>query len=178
MSQIDEELYKAALYGDLEKVKACLSKGADINAESNGQTPLMLVISSDDPAQRAALVKFFLDKGADPNFMGDDNCGVVFQAVLSMDAEVMELLLAADADPNFFIDCQSLYDCADMDYQYSMFEFSLPLEPTSKDQKTEEAWLDYLDRCAEMNKVEKPEILRVLRRYGAKTTLELDNMQK
>lgn len=173
MRQVDEELYNAALYGDLEKVKACLSRGADVNAVYDDETPLMAAIFSDDETSRAALVQYLLENGADPNFMGIENCGVVFEAVLVMDARVMEMLLIAGANPNFLIDRQSLYDCADTDYQYSMFEFSLPFAPSSKDQETEDAWLDFLDRCADKNNVEKPMILRVLRKYGAKTTLEM-----
>lgn len=174
MRQVDEELYNAALYGDLEKVKTCLSRGAEINAVYDDESPLMAAIFSDDETSRAALVQYLLENGADPNFMGIDNCGVVFEAVLIMDARVMEMLLIAGANPNFMMDAGSLYDCAELDYRYEIFEFSLPIEPTEKDQENEEAWLDYLDRCAEQRQVEKPDFLRLLRKYGAKTAYELE----
>ncbi len=173
MSKNNDELFGAAYLGDIEKIEEYIAQGSDVNSVESGGSLLMSAISSFDVVKRKELVQYLLDKGADPNFMGDDNCGVVFEAVLMMDAEVMELLLSAGADPNFLIDLQSLYDCADTDYQYSMFEFSLPFAPSSKDQETEDAWLDFLDRCADKNNVEKPMLLRVLRKYGAKTTLEM-----
>lgn len=174
MNQIDEELYKAALYGDLEKVKVYLSQGADINAVCDDETPLMAAITSYDETTRATLVQYLLENGADPNFMGIESCGVVFEAVLVMDARVMEMLLVAGANPNFMMDSGSLYDRAELDYRYETFEFSLPIEPTDEDQKTEEDWLDFLDRCADKTNAERPKFLRLLRKYGAKTAYEIE----
>lgn len=162
------ELFDAAYAGDIEKVKVCIDRGGDVNAiNSCGDTPLIEAIASDNAKNRVAIVKLLIEHGADPDFKGEENCGVLFQAILSKDPEVMEVLLHNGADPNFYIDGETLYECASFDYLYDAFDLKLPLKPAEQDAVNEEAWLDFLDRCAETAGVFKPEFLRVLVKYGA-----------
>ncbi|WP_301387127.1 ankyrin repeat domain-containing protein [Thalassolituus sp. UBA2590] len=162
------ELFDAAYAGDIEKVKVCIDRGGDVIAiNSCGDTPLIEAIASDNAKNRVAIVKLLIEHGADPDFKGEENCGVLFQAILNKDPEIMEILLHNGADPNFDLDGESLYERASFDYLYDAFNLKLPLKPTEQDAANEEAWLDFLDRCAEIAEVFKPEFLRVLLKYGA-----------
>ncbi len=61
---INEDLFKAAIYGDAEAVKSLLAKGADVNAkDKGGGTALMMAINNN----HAGVVRLLIDKGADVN---------------------------------------------------------------------------------------------------------------
>lgn len=61
---LNEEILAATRKGDVEKVKALLEKGADINAKSPyGATPLFFACDRSN----VEMVKLLLEKGADPN---------------------------------------------------------------------------------------------------------------
>lgn len=168
MSDKTSELFDAAYAGDIEKVKVCIASGADVNAiNSCGDTPLIEAIASDNAKSRVAIIKLLIEHGADPDYKGEENCGVLFQAILNKDPEIMEILLHNGADPNFDLDGESLYERASFDYIYDAFNLKLPLKPAEQDAANEEAWIDFLDRCAETVGVFKPEFLRVLLKYGA-----------
>lgn len=61
---LNEEILAATRKGDVEKVKALLEKGADVNAKSRyGATPLFFACDRSN----AEMVKLLLEKGADVN---------------------------------------------------------------------------------------------------------------
>jgi hypothetical protein len=173
MNDKNSRLFDAAYAGDIDKLKVCIASGADVNAiNSFGDTPLIEAIASENAKNRVVIIKLLIEHGADPDFKGEENCGVLFHAILNKDPEVMEVLLHNGADPNFYIDGETLYECASFDYIYDAFNLKLPLKPAEQDAANEEAWIDFLDRCAETVEVFKPEFLRVLLKYGAKSSHE------
>lgn len=61
---LNEEILAATRKGDIEKVKALLDKGADVNAKSRyGATPLFFACDRSN----TEMVKLLLEKGANPN---------------------------------------------------------------------------------------------------------------
>lgn len=96
---IDNELLAEARFGDVERVKALLDAGANIEArdETFGRTPLMEAALEG----KTAVVKTLLSRGAEINakatFYG--NTALIF-ASGDGKAEVVRLLLAAGADIN------------------------------------------------------------------------------
>jgi hypothetical protein len=166
MNAETRKLFWAADEGDLASIKASIERSADVNAvNSFGDTPLIVAIASERSDTRIEILNLLLDSGADPDYKGDENCGVLYQAVLLKDPEVMDLLLSAGADPNFLLDGKLLYERALFDYLYDAFNLKLPLEPTEQDSANEEAWLDFLERCADEVGVFRPEFLRSLLKY-------------
>ncbi len=71
-------------------VKFLLEQGADINARTYGQTPLMVAAFFGD----VEIVKLLVGKGADPNIQGDNAITAVQTAADGGHPEVVKLLLA------------------------------------------------------------------------------------
>ena len=166
MNTETRKLFKAVDEGDLSSIKASIERGADVNAVNHlGDTPLIAAIASERSDNRIEILNLLLGSGADPDYKGEENCGVLYQAVLLKDPEVMELLLRSGADPNFLLDGKPLYERASYDYLYDAFNLNLPLEPTDQDSVNEETWLDFLERCADKAGVFRPEFLRCLLKY-------------
>ena len=193
-----ERLDKAINDLDLQAAEAALKDGADPNYQpKSGDTPLIDAVgaigfchcASDDPPRRRggpptdqrqheralSLVRCLLKHGADPNLDDGYGCGPLFEALLTHDSKVLRLLLEHGGDPNILLEGdETLYEYAEFDYRYTAFFLrSMSLEPTEADRVSEEAWLAYLYRAAEQDGVFAPDVLTVLRDYGAKTTEEL-----
>lgn len=177
MDNATKNLFKEAYAGNLEAVNKAILEGADINAaDSNCETPLMAAISSPNDTYRLDIVKLLLEKGANADYRGEENCGVLFQAVLLKDAEITELILKAGADPNIIMESgETLYDYSEFNYRYDAYDLKLPIEPLEQNKTSEESWLSYLDLCAQASGTNPPTFLRVLRKYGAKSKSELRN---
>jgi hypothetical protein len=175
MNDATTRLFAAAYEGDLEAVREAVSAGAELTeTDDQGNTPLVAAIAADAAQHRKDIVKILLSGGADPDYHDGDARGVLYQAVFLQDAELMEMLLSAGANPNLLLQTQeSLYSWAESDYVYDRFEPRLPFAPTAADRESPETWLSFLDRCAKERHVIAPDFLRVLRKYGAKTTQEL-----
>jgi ankyrin repeat protein len=105
-------LMHAASEGHTEIVKFLLAKGAEVNAQTDEGTALMMAVTGG----RAEIVKLLLDAGAEVNVknrLGDS--ALIMSARRSIpemnplrgqplpvaSAEIMQLLLAHSADPNF-----------------------------------------------------------------------------
>jgi pectate lyase len=90
-------IHVAAQVGDLDKVKAFLEKGTDVNAkDDDGMTPLLLAISK----KQADVAKFLVENGADVN--AGDKSGFVplVYALWNTDPNVVKILLDNGADVN------------------------------------------------------------------------------
>ena len=84
--------------GDLAKTSALVAKGADVEAlSSDGRTPLTIAAAR---AGNAAVVRFLLEHGANPNPKGraPGDASPLREAAVAGDAETMELLIAHHAD--------------------------------------------------------------------------------
>lgn len=94
-------LHRAARKGDLALLKHELKAGAFVDARDKGNsTPLMLAVSS--PDSNAEVVRWLLERGADPNADGGDYPQTVLvHAVRRGDLARVELVLDAGADIAF-----------------------------------------------------------------------------
>lgn len=180
MDQTTKALFDAATNGSIEGIRLALKGGADINAINlSNDTALVVAIRYCDDALLESTVAYLLDHGANPDFRGNDNTGVLFNATLPMDPSVMKILLERGTNPNLMLEGnESLYDWSEFTYRYHAFDYDLgmelPLTPTDVDRESEESWLRFLDRCAGVVGVPPPAFLWVMRQYGAQTTRELN----
>ena len=89
--QIDRELIGAAANGDLQKVKALLNQGANIEAVAlDGWTPLTVASREG----HKAVASFLISKGADVNHEESGGNPPLLWAALDGHRELVELLLA------------------------------------------------------------------------------------
>jgi len=87
-------LMYVALIGDLPRVKALISKGAQVNKE--GWTPLHYAAVK----ARAEVAKFLLEKGALPNELTPDGDTALILAVRADSVETVQVLINGGADPS------------------------------------------------------------------------------
>lgn len=181
-----DELRAALNVGGFDRATKLLQAGADINARDEfGDTrlkPVILdwgMIESRFERCRPEVVRFMLDRGADPKLLNDDGSGPLFSAVIDQNEEVLRLLLDAGADPNRERDYpESLYDHAEFNYRFDTYPetdgMELPEDSDEDDRANGDAWLEFLDRVAIKHGRPRPTLLRLLRQYGAKTMAELE----
>ena len=88
---LNEQLFEAALGGDLAQVKTFLEKGADVNAKDKaGMTVLMFAANGSNPEA----VKLLIEKGADVNVKANYGATALNS---SENREITELLKAHGA---------------------------------------------------------------------------------
>ena len=86
----------AARHGDIESARLLLDAGADLEGPAaDGNSPLVLAAVSGN----ARLAEFLLERGADPHAAGA-GYNALHAAVLRADADLLQALLAAGADPD------------------------------------------------------------------------------
>lgn len=89
-------LHIAIARGDMDKIKAELENGANINAlAGDGLSTLQWAISDD-----LSILKFLLQAGADPNVESFEGATPIMNAVQSDKMEHLQLLIAHGADVN------------------------------------------------------------------------------
>jgi ankyrin repeat protein len=177
MASGDEHYWENEDQANLADVEAAIADSSLVNqTDPYGDPPLVKAIRLSKPEIRLQYVKALIETGADPRMRSDDGSGdSLFEAVLQRDAVVLELLLSHGANPTYIVDSpESLYDWAEFDYRYEAWELRSPIESTDSDRTSEDSWLNYLDRCAELVGVSKPVHLRVLRKFGALRRSEMD----
>jgi ankyrin repeat protein len=87
----------AALEGRTEKVRAFLSRGADVNAkDGDGRTPLMFAVIN----MHYETVNVLLDYGADVNARANDGGTALVLAASCGDPRIVRALLNRGADTN------------------------------------------------------------------------------
>lgn len=169
---MQNELLDALLTGDFGRADELVRAGVDVNELTDHGDRLLGRIIQDwetsTTETRRQGTRWLLDHGADLTLRDDTGCGPLFHAVFADDMEILKMVLDAGADPNPELDDpESLYDMAEFDYRYHLYELDLPEEPTPADQQSEEAWLDFLDRLAVKYGHPRPEIPLLLRQRGA-----------
>ncbi|HTM10726.1 MAG TPA: ankyrin repeat domain-containing protein [Verrucomicrobiae bacterium] len=98
-SRSDEELRRAAIKGEPERVKEFLMRGANVRYRHGGWTVLMFAAREG----HVDIVRLLLDSGADPNATSDnkyDGARPLTIAAEHGNVEVIKLLLSRGADVN------------------------------------------------------------------------------
>lgn len=186
-----QALYDAAISGDFAQVEALAASSDVLNViNGRGESLLESVTSylAENPELefRTSMLRLLIERGANPNLLGEEGSSPLTAAMLGRDSELLEILLEAGANPNLpegFTSTQSFYDWAVFDYIYEIWEVPFhfsqaprpeaPNPPSPEDKVSEESWLQYLDRCAIKDGLERPNHLILLRKYGAMTAREL-----
>lgn len=179
-----ETLIDAAERGDIAAIRAQVADGFDVRQTNPyGESVLAAAISGLEvvvniPApHRYAVVTALLELGFDPNQLDSDRMGPLTEAMLAMDTEMLRLLLDAGARPNDAAGCtdsDTLYDWAEFDYQYEVWNIDgIPENFTDADEASEDTWLAWLDSMAVKYNRRRPDHLLLLRERGAKTRREL-----
>ena len=89
-------LHGAARTGDLDRLKAALAAGVDVDTrDGRGRTALMHAANENHPP----LVEELLRAGADPDVRAPDGATPLFRAASHGYAQVIALLMEAEADP-------------------------------------------------------------------------------
>lgn len=102
-------LYFGAAFGDVEKIRKALSRGADVNGLVEQRSSMYTPLIRASRAGRPAIVQMLLDAGADPNLGGRETllfCSLtpLIMAARQGNKEVVELLLRAGAKTNSAIE--------------------------------------------------------------------------
>lgn len=100
---LNEALRWAVIAGDLDAMRAALQKGADANADIEGQSILCHVISQTNlmtAASKNDFIEILIAHRADINRAGPDGTTPLLAAVLGDDQAVLARILAAGANPD------------------------------------------------------------------------------
>lgn len=175
-----QQVFEAGLAGNIKLLREYANQGAEFNQSDENGEPLLhdilLELCYGEFDHRFEVLSVFLELGANPNLLGDEECNAMFYPMICMDTEVLRILLEAGANPNLGRGSgsgESFYDYAEFDYRYQVYDLNEPEEPTDDDRKDEGAWLQYLDRMAVKHNKRRPDHLFLLRSFGAKTFKEL-----
>ena len=126
---------------------------------------------------RYDMVKSLIELGFNPNHLDSEGSGPLTQAMLSMDVDMLKVLLDAGAKPNEtagFKEGEKIYDWAAFDYVYQIWVGNkFPEEPTSNALLGEDLWLQWIDELAVKHQRRRPDYLLLLREYGARSSEEL-----
>jgi ankyrin repeat protein len=94
------DLVKAILKNDLEKIKSLVARGHEINQRSDeGWTPLMVAAATG----RTEIIEYLIDQGSDVNLTAAGDWDAFAIATFRENAEVLPPLLQAKANPNHFV---------------------------------------------------------------------------
>jgi hypothetical protein len=185
MSADPEDLYEefktAARAGNLDTMRKMVAEGFNINDDLDTDTTLLEEVIGElgmtEEVPRHDVVREMLSLGADAKRLSDEGSSPLFAALLSMDTEMVRILLDAGADPNAMemeSEFESLYDWAEADYQFEVWgEDKPPQTPTTEEQLDSGLWLEFLERLAVAHDRLRPDHLRLMHERGARRMTEL-----
>ena len=125
-AQMREELHKA-FTGELKKnepyileiITLLLDHGADINQASHGVSPLLFAASTPEEGG-VTILKFLLEKGANPNVQDFQGSTPLFVANFADNKEAIKLLIDSGADTTIRNNSGKLY------YEFKTGEYYIP----------------------------------------------------
>lgn len=178
-------LFAAIRNADCDAIERLAEEGADLNErDAEGEPALFVAIGavtmSDGETERERrfkVVRKLVDLGADRHALGLDGYNILIDPVLGLQPGLLADLLSLAIDPNR--GCgepwETVYDAACFDYEYEAWLApSLPsLCPGEEFRGNEDEYLGWLDREASARGYIRPEMLLMLRRFGAKSGSEL-----
>ncbi|MBO5997635.1 MAG: ankyrin repeat domain-containing protein [Alphaproteobacteria bacterium] len=93
--QLDSQLHTAATYGDLNKVKTLVARGANVNSKNaSNQTAVMMAVAKN----HANVANFLVENGANVNLKDSDGKSALLNAVLADRVELIDTLIKHGAD--------------------------------------------------------------------------------
>ncbi len=175
------KLSKAACTNDLETINVLVNAGFDKKSiDEHGEPILSDIVFNlleDLAPHRYEMVRLLIDMGFSPNHLDSEGSGALTHAMLSMDAEMLQVLLEGGAKPNEtsgFKEGETLYDWAAFDYVYQIWGGNkFPEEPSKNALVDEDSWLLWIDEIAMKHQRQRPDYLLILRKYGAVGGVEL-----
>ena len=81
---------------DIEKIRALIIEGADVNELSGNREPVLLTACSRDG--HLEIITILIDAGADVNSLGKDGCTALYMACKNGHMELVGMLIQAGAD--------------------------------------------------------------------------------
>jgi ankyrin repeat protein len=95
MTKLEDQLIRAAVFGEVREAKALIARGADVNAhDHNDATPLWYAVRSGNRRiGETAVIELLLENGANPNITVSCRLTPLMNAVDRGDAKVVKLLL-------------------------------------------------------------------------------------
>jgi hypothetical protein len=177
------EFMQAVVAGNIEEMRLQVAAGFDMaTADRFGASILEAAISDLEFLPEIAkyeVVKELLRLGANPCQRNGDGFGPLFAAVLNMDTEMLRILLDAGADPNaeqMESATESLYDWAEFDYRYEVWNINNYGDATEQDYRDEDVWLNFLEARALAEGKRGPDHLKLLRAKGGLSMSELSDL--
>ncbi len=168
--------------GDINALHTFVERGLDLNGKDQfGDTILESVVTEFHyrcPPLRYEIILQMIRLGADPRRRGDAGTSALYPAILSMDTEMIRILLDAGADPNadeMDEPTQSLLDRSILNYCFDIWEDLEPESATPEELGNVDAYLAYLARLAAKYGAQPPDHLLLLRAKGALTFKELSS---
>lgn len=96
MREIDQELFSATTIGDIHKVRAAITKGADVNANDDGDTPLHMAVM----CRCENVVDFLMEHGANVDAKAADGKTPLHYAAIDGLVDIAKALIVRGADVN------------------------------------------------------------------------------
>ncbi len=175
------KLSKAACNNDLDTIKALLNAGFDKESIDEYGEPIfsdiVFNLLEEQAPHRYDMVKSLIELGFDPHNLDTEGSGAITHAMLSMDTEMLQVLIEGGARPNEtsgFKANETLYDWASFDYIYQIWGGNkYPQQPPEKALSNEDSWLQWINEIAEKQQRRCPDHLLLLRKLGARGGEEL-----
>lgn len=176
-----QKLVEAACNNDLTTINELVESGFDKESVNECGEPILSEIIfnvlEDSEPHRYAIVSSLLKMGFNPNHLDPEGSGPLTDAMLAMDTEMLRILLEGGALPNEtsgFNEGDTLYDWADFDYSYQVWDIiKYPEDPSKEILPDNDLWLNWLDALAVKFKCRRPDHLFLLREHGARGSAEL-----
>ncbi|MBR5904541.1 MAG: ankyrin repeat domain-containing protein [Alphaproteobacteria bacterium] len=92
--ELNDKLFEAVKNDDLDQVKELISNGADANAQTFNECPVLVYAS--DPA----IAEFLIEHGADVNHMNDSGITPLHDAIFENNIDVVRVLIKHGANVN------------------------------------------------------------------------------